>query len=323
EFERQLKRFLNVPDLLFLSNGTIALQIAIKALGLKGEVITTPFSYVATTSTILWEGCIPVYVDVHPGSLNIDPSKIEAAITERTSAILATHVYGNPCDIDSIDQVAKRYNLRVIYDAAHCFGTTYKGRSVFVYGDISTTSFHATKVFHTIEGGAVFASDDSLLKKMELMRNFGHQQPEHFAEVGINAKNSEFHAAMGLANLKYADDLLKVRKDQHSWYDEYLKELNKEKLKISREAGFNYAYFPVLFESEAMTTRVVDELERHSIFSRRYFYPGLNGIKIFNPTPLPFSESYMNRVLCLPLYHSLTQSEIEHICQIITRTVQC
>jgi dTDP-4-amino-4,6-dideoxygalactose transaminase len=197
ELELRLKEYLQVKHLLFLGNGTIALQIAIKALGLKGEIITTPFSYVATTSSIVWEGCTPVFVDIDEATLNIDPEKIETAITPKTSAILATHCFGNPCDIDAIQQIADRYNLKVIYDAAHCFGTKYKGRSVFDYGDISTTSFHATKIFHTIEGGAVFTQDPDLLKKMAYMRNFGHDGPERFAELGINGKIRSFTRQWG------------------------------------------------------------------------------------------------------------------------------
>jgi dTDP-4-amino-4,6-dideoxygalactose transaminase len=202
ELELKLKEHLNVSHLLYLGNGTIAIQIAIKALELKGEIITTPFSYVATTSSIAWENCKPVFVDIDKDTLNIDPSKIEAAINANTSAILATHVYGNPCDIDAIQRIANKHNLKVIYDAAHCFGTKYKGKSVFEYGDVSTTSFHATKLFHTTEGGAVITTNPELLKKMSYLRNFGHDGPEKFECVGINGKNSEFHAAMGLVNLK-------------------------------------------------------------------------------------------------------------------------
>ena len=174
EFELKLKNYLNIEHLLYVSNGTVALQIAIKALELKGEIITTPFSFVATTSSIVWEGCKPVFADIEPDTFNIDPQKIEAAITPNTSAILATHVYGNPCDIDAIQEIADKHGLKVIFDAAHCFGTQYKGKSVFEYGDISTTSFHATKLFHSIEGGAVFTRKPQLLKKMAFMRNFGH-----------------------------------------------------------------------------------------------------------------------------------------------------
>src|SRR5690606_18072879 len=185
ELELQLKEYLGLKHILYVSNGTIALQMAIKALELKGEIITTQFSFVATTSSIVWEGCKPVFVDIDQATLNIDPSKIEAAITSETSGILATHVYGNPCDIEAIQAIADKHGLKVIYDAAHCFGTKYKGRSVFEYGDISTTSFHATKLFHTIEGGAVFTKDPEVLKKLSFLRNFGHNGPEKYEGVGI------------------------------------------------------------------------------------------------------------------------------------------
>ena len=190
DLELKLKSFLGVDHLLFLSNGTIALQIAIKALKLKGEIITTPFSFVATTSSIVWEECEPVFVDIDPASLNINPALIEAAITPKTTAILATHVFGNPCDIEAIEKIAAKHNLKVIYDGAHAFGTTYKGRSVFEYGDICTTSFHATKLFHTTEGGAVVTKDAALLREMSFLRNFGHNGPDTFATIGINGKNS-------------------------------------------------------------------------------------------------------------------------------------
>ncbi len=247
ELELKLKEYLNLQHLLFLSNGTAALQIAIRALELKGEIITTPFTYVATVSSIVWEGCKPVFVDIDSDSLNIDPAKIEAAITKNTSAILATHVYGNPCDIDSIEKIAKKNNLKVIYDAAHCFGTKYNGKSVFAYGDISTTSFHATKLFHTIEGGAVFTNESSLLKKMDLLRNFGHNGPEDFIEVGINAKNSEIHAAMGLVNLKYIASILESRRKQSERYDRYFQRDDIRKIESNKSAEFNYAYYPIIF----------------------------------------------------------------------------
>lgn len=219
ELELKLKEYLGLKNLLYLSNGTIALQIAIKALGLKGEIITTPFSYVATTSSIVWEGCEPVFVDIDSETLNINPALIEAAITEQTTGILATHVFGNPCDIEAIQAIADKHNLKVIYDAAHCFGTTYKGRSVFEFGDVSTTSFHATKLFHTVEGGAIFAKDEDLNYRMSRMRNFGHAGFEQYDGVGINGKNSEFHAAMGLCNLSHIENILKSRKDQCLLYE--------------------------------------------------------------------------------------------------------
>ena len=202
ELELRLKELLNIDHFLFTGNGTIALQIAIKALELHGDIITTPFSYVATTSSVVWEGCNPVFVDIDANTLNIDAAKIDSAITDNTTAIMATHTYGNPCDIDAIQAIAGRHNLKVIYDAAHCFGTKYKGKSVYLYGDISTASFHATKVFHTIEGGALITKDSSLLRKMAYMRNFGHNGPLDFADVGINGKKFRVSCCHGFGKLK-------------------------------------------------------------------------------------------------------------------------
>ena len=250
DLEMRLKAHLNVSHLLFVTNGTIALQFAIKALGLRGEVITTPFSYVATTSSIVWEGCTPVFVDIDETSFNIDASKIEAAITEKTTAILATHVYGNPCDVHAIQQIADRYNLKVIYDAAHAFGVDIKGESIFNFGDISTCSTHATKLFHTVEGGFIASKDPHLLKDMAYLRNFGHDGPEKFYSLGINGKNSEFHAAMGLTNLKYLDDIVNHRKKLSERYDLKLKTFKAVKPKWHEESQNNYAYYPILFESE-------------------------------------------------------------------------
>ncbi|TVP43483.1 MAG: aminotransferase class I/II-fold pyridoxal phosphate-dependent enzyme, partial [Mongoliibacter sp.] len=201
QLEKDLKQYLGVSEVAFVSNGTIAIQIALKALGIHKKVITTPFSYVATTSSLVWEGCEPVFADIDSNTLNIDPLKIEELIDEDTQAILATHCFGNACEIDQIEKIAHKHGLKVIYDAAHCFGTKYKGESIFNFGDISTTSFHATKLFHTIEGGAIFSGNKELRKKVSFLRNFGHDGPEKFNGVGINGKNSEFHAAMGLCNL--------------------------------------------------------------------------------------------------------------------------
>lgn len=317
ELELKLKEYLNAPDLLYLSNGTIALQIAIKALGVRNEVITTPFTYVATTSSIVWEGCTPVFVDIEPHSLNIDPLGIEAAVTDKTTAIIATHVYGNPCQIDVIKSIADRYNLKVIYDGAHSFGTLYKGKSIFCYGDITTASFHATKLFHTVEGGAVFTSNPDVLKKMSFMRNFGHNGPEDFAEVGINGKNSEFHAAMGLTNLRYVAKILESRKLQSQRYDKWLEKYVNERIKIDENAQFNYSYYPLILPSTGQTINVIKELQDHKIFPRRYFYPALNTVGIYQSKPLPVCESIANRIICLPLYFDLSLEEIDFICQII------
>jgi len=319
ELELKLKEYLDVPHLLFLTNGTIALQIAIKALELQGEIITTPFSYVATTSSIVWEGCKPVFVDIDKDTLNIDPTKIEAAITDNTSAILATHVFGNPCDIDAIDAIAKKHNLKVIYDAAHCFGTKYKGKSVFAHGDISTVSFHATKLFHTTEGGAVFTNDSELLKKMAFMRNFGHNGPDDFAEIGINGKNSEFHAAMGLVNLKYIDQILAKRKAISLYYDKALQNLRVKHIKINSDVEFNYAYYPIVFDNEKDTLEYIEILNAHWIYPRRYFYPSLTSLKYVGEQNATLGDSISKRVICLPVYHTLSNEEIDFIARILLR----
>ncbi len=323
ELELKLKQYLNVPHLLYVTNGTIALQLAIKALDLKGEIITTPFSYVATTSSILWEGCTPVFVDIDPQTLTIDPARIETAITEKTSAILATHVYGNPCDIDAIAEIAGRHGLKVIYDAAHAFGTRYKGQSVFAYGDISTTSFHATKLYHTVEGGAVFTANADLLKRLAFLRNFGHNGPEDFEEVGINGKNSEFHAAMGLVNLKHVAAILASRQAQSAYYDHWFRELERPRLAIRPQAEFNFAYYPFFFNDEMALQRAVRELEAHRIFPRRYFHPSLDAVEIFAsyaPSALPVSRGVCARVLCLPLYPGLSTEEQDLVARMILRS---
>lgn len=319
ELELRLKDYLGIDHMLFITNGTIAIQMAIKALNLKGDIITTPFSYVATTSSIVWENCNPIFVDIDEDDYNIDPSLIEAAITPNTTAILATHVYGNACKIDAIKQIADKHNLKVIYDAAHCFGTKYKGKTVFGYGDISTTSFHATKLFHTIEGGAVFTQDAELLRKMSLLRNFGHTSPVTFEGVGVNAKNSEFHAAMGLCNMKYIDEVVKKRKEQWLYYKEKLKGLKVKFLKINPDCEFNYSYFPIVFKSEQDLLKSVETLNNHYVYPRRYFYPSLSTLDYVNGESCPKAEEIAKRVICLPLYHDLTHEEQDMICRVLLR----
>lgn len=300
----------------FLNNGTIALQIAIKALELKGEIITTPYSYVATTSSIVWEGCTPVFVDVDAATCNINPALLEAAITSKTSAILATHVYGNPCDIDAIQTIANKYQLKVIYDAAHCFGTTYNGKSVFEYGDISTTSFHATKLFHTVEGGGIFTSNEALAHKISYLRNFGHNGQEEFWGLGINGKNSEFHAAMGVANLAHVNDILTKRKEQWLFYHSALKGKFKL-LELTSNSGFNYAYFPIFFESEKQLLNAKKVLEANQIYPRRYFYPSLNTIDYCKTEGLIVSEQLSKTALTLPLYFDLITKQQKQIVKLL------
>lgn len=318
ELEAALKDYLQVDHLYFCGNGTIVLQIAIKALEITGEVITTPFSYVATSNAILWENCTPVFVDIDAKTFNIDPALIEASITPATTGILATHVYGNPCDIEAIEVIAKKHNLKVIYDAAHAFGVTYKGKSLLSYGDLSTCSFHATKVFHTIEGGALISNHPELDRKLHLLRAFGHQGDEHYLYAGINGKNSEFHAAMGLVNLPHVKDIIQARKEVFDAYDSLLNWDLLYKPVISKDIEYNYAYYPVVFPSEQVMFRVMDALREEDIIPRRYFYPSLNTLS-FMPRQFacPVSEDISVRVLSLPLYVGLPYSDIERISRII------
>lgn len=320
DLEISLKQHLRVNHLLFVTNGTIALQIAIKALELKGEIITTPFSFVATTSSIVWEGCKPVFVDIDENTLNIDPTKIEAAITEQTSAILATHVYGNPCDVLAIEKIAKKHKLKVIYDGAHAFGVEVYEKSVFEFGDISICSLHATKLYHSIEGGLVITKDAELLRKLAFTRNFGFYGPEAFAELGINGKNSEFHAAMGLANLKYIDEIHQKRKLLTERYDRNLSTLQARKPAWKSEASINYAYYPLVFEKEELMHKCIGRLQAYEIFTRRYFYPSLaNSLPYVESQNFEVTNSISKRVLCLPLYYDLTIEEVDLISRLLLR----
>jgi len=321
QLERKLQEYLGVKHIQYVANGTIALQIAIKALGLKGEIITTPFSYVATTSSIVWEGCTPVFVDIDPNTLNINPELIEDAITDRTTGILATHVYGNPCDVEAIHAIAEKHNLKVIYDAAHCFGTTYKGETIFNWGDISTTSFHATKLFHTIEGGAVFSKNKNVSNQVYRMRNFGHAGFEQFDGVGINGKNSEFHAAMGLCNLNSAEKILQTRKKQCLLYDELLQNLPLQFVTLQRNSQWNYAYYPVIFESEVVMFRVKEALEQNDVHPRRYFYPSLDTLDYVKPEEVTVTKDISKRILCLPVFLGLGEIEIENITKYIINAI--
>jgi len=324
ELEEKLKNYLGVKYFYFLSNGTIALQLAIKALDLKGEIITTPFSYVATTSSIVWENAKPVFVDIDPSTFTIDPSRIEAAITEQTSAILATHVYGIPCDVDAIADIARKYNLKVVYDAAHAFGVAHKGIPLLNYGDISTLSFHATKLFHTVEGGGIATNDEELAHKISYMRNFGHNGQEEFWGVGINGKNSEFHAAMGLSNFPYIDSNLDRRKGLSQLYSQWISQfgVSVERPAIAEHVSYNYAYYPVLFSTEEQLIKVRDALVASEIYPRRYFYPSLNTLPYVDNEPMFVADSISRRVMCLPLYYDLPQEETKRICSIIAAVLK-
>ncbi|SMC75846.1 DegT/DnrJ/EryC1/StrS family aminotransferase [Pedobacter africanus] len=321
ELEMKLKDHLCIDHLLFVTNGTVALQMAIKALDLKGEIITTPFSFIATTSSIVWEGCTPIFADIDKDTLNIDVKKIEEVITERTTAILATHVYGNPCDVLGIQKIADKYNLKVIYDGAHAFGVKVEGKSVFEYGDITTCSLHATKLYHSVEGGLMITQNAAVLKKLAYIRNFGFNGPEAFAELGLNGKNSEFHAAMGLANLDHIESIHTNRKLICEHYDKKLKNFKGVKPVWNSFATMNYAYYPIVVEDESLLYKCIEILKLNEIFIRRYFYPSLSTVLPYvESVEMPITEDIARRVMCLPLYHDLSLEEVDLICRLLLRT---
>lgn len=319
ELEEKIKLHLGVSNITLNCNGTLPIQIALNVLAECGEVITTPFSYVATTSSIVWEKCTPVFVDIHQEYLTIDESKIEEAITENTKAILATHVFGNPCNVFEIERIAQKYNLKVIYDAAHCFGVTYKGQSIFNYGNVSTCSFHATKIFHTGEGGAFFCNDEELNKKLYYSHNFGHNGPEDFHGVGINAKMSELQAAMGLTVLAHIDEIFKNRKKVVDYYNNNLEFNAINKMLLRKDTEWNYSYYPIIFESEDQLLEAKKKLNENNFFPRRYFYPSLNTLNYVNKISMPISESIASRIMCLPLYSSLNIHDVSQICLILNK----
>lgn len=319
--EEKLKSYLGINWITITNNGTIPLQIALKLLGKQGEVITTPFSYVATTAAIVWENCTPVFVDIHPEYLTIDETKIEAAITDKTTAILATHVFGNTCCVEEIERIAKKYNLAVIYDAAHSFGVEYNGKSIFEYGDVSTCSFHATKLFHTGEGGAMFCNDEKLQHQLFYSHNFGHKGPLDFHGLGINAKISELQGAMGLAVFNHLDEIFEGRKQVVEQYDAQIDFSKVQKMKIRANTEWNYSYYPIIFESEEKLLEVQKQLNARNIFPRRYFYPSLNTIEYTRGETMPISESIARRILCLPLYVGVGADNVQLICKTINNIV--
>lgn len=314
--ESSLKSYLGTPHIIAMTNGTLPLQIAIKALGLGGEIITTPFSYVATTASIVWENCTPVFVDIHPEYLTIDETKIEEAITNKTSAILATHVFGNPCDVEAIAHIAEKHNLKIIYDAAHCFGVRYKDQSLFNFGDVSTCSFHATKLFHTGEGGALFCKAE-YFETLYAHHNFGHDGPEAFHGLGINAKMSEPQAAMGLAVLPHMATILNARKSVVELYNKSFEDSGLQLLKIRADSTLNYSYYPVIFKTETTLLKVQSKLNALDIFPRRYFFPSLHRLPYVAYQELSISDSISKRILCLPLYVGLEPQSVDLICKTI------
>ena len=322
ELERKLKSYLNSPNLIMTNNGTIPLQLAIKAMDLKGEIITTPFSYIASVSSIVWENCTPIFVDIDEEFLTINESLIESAITSDTVAILAVHVYGNPCNFDEIQRIADKHSLKVIYDAAHAFGVAYKGESIFNFGDVSTCSFHATKLFHTGEGGAIFVKNKALYDRIFYHHNFGHDGAEKFHGLGINGKLSELQAAMGLSVFPYIDDIIKKRKEIYNTYIDLLsKNPSITFQKIREDVDYNFAYFPVIFNNEEQLLKVKAVLQKNNIFPRRYFYPSLNTINYLEGQKMPISERIASRVLCLPLYVGLELLDVKRIVKLINNSI--
>jgi dTDP-4-amino-4,6-dideoxygalactose transaminase len=316
--EKEICEKLGIDNFTSVTNGTIAIQMAIKALGIKGEIITTPFTWVATLSAIQWEGCKPVFCDIEPDTLNIDPSKIEAAITENTVAIMPVHVFGNPCDVEAIETIAKKHGLKVIYDAAHAIGSTYKGKSLLTYGDVSATSLHATKLLNTAEGGGCITTDDELHKKIMRIRFFGHNEEKDIVEEGFNGKITELHAALGIANLKYYDEVLHDRKVKYAYYMESFQNLPNIRFQTMKLGEANHSYFPIIFDTEVQLLKVEEALCGAQIIPRRYFYPAVNTFSAIVPyQEMPVAESIAKRILCLPLYWKLNYGELEKIASIV------
>lgn len=326
DLENRIKEKYNIPNISVVVNGTVALQMAIRALNLPkgGNIITTPFTWISSTSSILWEGYKPRFVDIDPHTFNIDPKKIEEAIDEDTVAILAVHVFSNPCAIEEIKAIANKHDLKVIYDAAHAFGVSYKGKDVSVYGDVSTHSYHATKVFNTGEGGSVISSDKKLMERIEHIRTCGLNEKKEIVRIGTNAKVHEVTACIGLTNLEIVDKSIEYRKVLYSKYVNELKHLidsGKIRLQKFKEESYNYSYFPVVFESEDVVLSVNELLKDELIMARRYFYPSLNKLKWGHGQKCPISEDISKRILCLPSHDRVTDDDVRIICSKIYKVI--
>jgi dTDP-4-amino-4,6-dideoxygalactose transaminase len=319
--EDRLREYLGVPYLNFMTNGTVAIQLALNALGIgEGEIVTTPFSYVATTSTILWERCTPVFADIDPATLCMDAEKAEAAITEKTRALLAVHVFGYPCDVDGLERVGQKHGIPVIYDAAHAMGCRYRGRSLVSYGDAATLSFHATKLFHTAEGGALICKDEATYEKASLAMRFGHNGDDHLS-LGINAKSSELNAAMGLSVLPELERIIARRKAICDLYDAVLTDAVIRPLH-QQTLEYNYAYYPIILSSESQLLNVIEALKARQIFPRRYFYPSLNLLPYLKEKQrCPVSEDIAVRVMTLPLYPGLADEDARRIAVAVKETL--
>jgi dTDP-4-amino-4,6-dideoxygalactose transaminase len=317
--EKEIMSSLNSVPLIAMANGTIPIQVAIKSMcDSADEIITTPFSYVATLSSILWEGCVPVFVDIEKNGFNIDPNEIEKAISPRTKCILATHVYGIPCQIERIEEIARKWNLKVIYDGAHAFGVRYKGESIFNFGDVTTCSFHATKIFHTAEGGGFFTGNTLLFEKAMELYNFGQKGAMNFVSVGVNGKISELNAAMGLAVLPYVNSIISMRMKVFDLYLENLNLKDIDVLSIPKNVDWNYSYFPIIFRNEEILVEVKKRLEDLGVLTRRYFYPSLNELSFVGlPSKCERSVELSRRVLCLPMYDGLEITDLKRISETV------
>lgn len=328
QLERALCEYLGVKHLALFTNGTIALVTALQALRATGEVITTPYSFVATAHSLLWNGIKPVFVDVNPNTLNLDPAKIEAAITPHTTAIMPVHCYGHPCNTTAIQKIADNYNLRVIYDAAHAFGVKDEGGSVLRHGDLSVLSFHATKVFNTFEGGAIICPDAKTKLRIDQLKNFGFVDETTVVAPGINGKMSEINAAFGMLQLNHIDAALARRKEIDATYRALLKDVKGiQCLQDAGEAVANHAYFPILVEADYPLSRdnLYQKLKDHGIFARRYFYPLITEFPMYRGLPsahrenLPVATAAAQKVMCLPIYPNLSDSDVERVISIFTQ----
>ena len=327
KFEIALKDYLKVEYVSLVNNATTGLIIALRALGIKGDVITTPFSFIATAHSIKWNGLNPIFVDIDPSTCNINPDKIEDAITDQTTAILPVHIYGNPCDTKNIKSIAIKNNLRVIYDGAHAFGVTQNRKSILNEGDLSVLSFHATKLFNTFEGGAIVSHSFEMKKRIDNLKNFGFQNEITVDGIGINGKMNELQAAMGLLQLKYIDSVIESRKNITEIYLEGLKEVNGISILDNMESvKNNYAYFPIFIDEKIFgKTRdeVYEELKKNNIYGRRYFYPLISQFRAYQDLQsakkknLPLAEQMSKEVICLPIYPDLDNRDIERIVEIL------
>jgi dTDP-4-amino-4,6-dideoxygalactose transaminase len=320
ELTQRLEKYLGVENLLLVSNGTLALQIAYRALGINelvngkpAQAITTPFTFIATASSLKWDGVQPVFADIDPQTWCLAPKNIEAEITPQTRAIIPVHVFGNACNVEAIGAIAQQYNLKVIYDASHAFGVTYKGESLLKHGDASTLSFHATKLFHTGEGGAIVFKRKEDLERARKMINFGITGPESIEELGINAKMNELQAAMGLCVLDEIQQNLRAREYIGQHYERGLDQLVELQTKSS-ELIYNYAYFPIVLESETQAVAVAGHLKENGILVRRYFYPSLESVRSLGAgQKQPVSNDIASRVLCLPIFSGLSEESVDLI----------